>query len=105
MGGVVSPGFAATSVSIIMSVLAGLFGVWVGLRSRPGGVGHRGLAVSLLFGMAVLLIVLIGIAAALFATLGVPYLALLKDALLLTAAFAVLGALFGLVRIVVRGVP
>jgi hypothetical protein len=49
--------------------------------------------------------VLIGIAAALFATLGVPYLALLKDALLLTAAFAVLGALFGLVRIVVRGVP
>ena len=92
MDGAVSPALIATSISIGISLVAGFFGMWVAMRSRKDA------AVSILFGIAVLLILLNVIAAALIAVWGMAYVGLEKAALLLTAAFAVVGMVFGLVR-------
>jgi len=54
--------------------------------------------VSILFGIAMLLMLLNVIAAALIAVWGLAYVGLLKAALLLTAAFAVAGIVLGLMR-------
>jgi hypothetical protein len=68
------------------------------MRSSKGAAGHRDPAVSILFGIAALLMVLTVVASALFFASGMAFVGLLKAALLLTAAFAVAGTAFGLVR-------
>jgi hypothetical protein len=98
MDGAVNPASIATSVSIGTSLLAGFFGVLVAMRSRKGAAVHRDKAVSILFCIAFLLILLNVIAAALIAAQGMAYVGLAKAALLLTAAFAVAGMGFGLMR-------
>ena len=70
----------------------------VAMRSRKGAAVNRDVTVSILFGTALLLVLLNVIAATLIAVLGTAYVGLLKAALLLTAAFAVVGMGFGLTR-------
>ena len=57
---------------------------------------YRDPAVSILFGIALFLMLFIPFAGAVFARTGHPE--LLEAALVLTGAFAVVGAVFGLVR-------
>ena len=94
----VNPASTAISISIGTSLLAGFFGVLVVMRSRKGAAVHRDTAVSILFCIALLLILLNVIAAAFIAAWGMAYIKLAKAALLLTAAFAVVGMGFGLMR-------
>lgn len=98
MDGAVTPASTAISISIGASLLAGVFSVWVAMRSAEGAAANRDTVASILFGIALLLIVLNAIAAALIAVGGMAYVGLLKAALLLTAAFAVAGLVFGLMR-------
>ena len=98
MDGAVNPASIATSISIGTSLLAGVFSLWAALQSRKGAAFHRDTTVSILFGIAVLLILLTVAASALIAVSDMAYVGLLKAALLLTAAFAVVGMVFGLVR-------
>jgi hypothetical protein len=98
MDGPINPASIATSISIGTSLLAGFFGMWVAMRSRKGAAVNRDTTVSILFFIAFLLISLNVIAAALIAVCGMAYLGLLKAALLLTAAFAVVGTVIGLMR-------
>jgi hypothetical protein len=93
-----NPAALATSISIGTALLAGFFSVWVAMRSRKGPGVNPDATVSILFGIALLLIVLNATAAALIAAGGIEYLGLLKASLLLTAAFAVAGMVFGLMR-------
>ncbi len=62
------------------------------------GTAKRDTAVSILSGIALSLIVLNLIAAARIAAWGMAYAGLMKAALLLTAAFAAMGMVFGLMR-------
>jgi len=98
MNGAVHSASIATSISIGISLLAGLFSVLVAMRSRDGAPVNRDTAVSVLFGTAIVLIVLNGIAAALIAVGGMTYAGVVQVALLLTAGFAVVGMVFGLLR-------
>jgi hypothetical protein len=98
MHGAANPASIAISISIGTSLLAGFFGVLVAMRSPKGEAVNRDTTVSILFGVALLLITLIVIAATLIAVSGMAYVGLLKAALLLTAAFAVAGMGFGLIR-------
>jgi vacuolar-type H+-ATPase subunit I/STV1 len=106
MDGTVNPVSIATSISIGTLLLAGFVPLLVGLfvsfrvamRSRKGAAVDRDPAVWILFGIALLLIVFHAIAAAVIAVRGMAYFGLLKAALLLTAAFAVVGMVVGLVR-------
>jgi len=98
MDGAVSPASIAISISIGTSLLAGFFSLLVATRSRKGTPANRDITVSILFGAAFLLILLYLVAAALIAVGGMAYVGLLKAALLLTAAFAVVGTVFGLMR-------
>jgi hypothetical protein len=98
MDGAVNPATIAIWISIGTSLLPGFFSVLVAMRSREGAAANRDKAVSTLFGIAFLLILLYLIAAARIAVWGMAYVGLLKIALLLTAAFAVVGMLFGLMR-------
>jgi hypothetical protein len=102
MHGAADSAAIATSITIATSLLTGLLSSWVSmraaLRSRHGGADKRDTAVTILFGIAVLLILLFAIASARIAVLGMAYVGLFKAALLLTAAFAVAGMVFGLVR-------
>jgi hypothetical protein len=98
MDGAVNPASIATSISIGTSLLAGFFSVFVVMRSRKGVAVNRDTVVSILFCIAFLLILLNVIAAALIAAQGMAYVGLAKAALLLTAAFAVAGMGFGLMR-------
>jgi hypothetical protein len=68
------------------------------MRSGKGAAVDRDTAVWILFGIALVLIVFYAIVAALMAGWGMAYLGILKAALLVTAAFAVVGMVFGLVR-------
>jgi len=96
----------ATSISIGALLLAGFFPLLGGLfvsfqaamRSRKGAALDRDTSVWILFGIGLLLIVFHAIAAALIAVFGMAYFGLLKAALLLTAAFAVVGMVVGLMR-------
>ncbi len=103
MDGAVNPASIAISISIGVSLLAGVFSVWVAMRSHEGEDVTRDRAVSVLFGIAFLLIVLNAIAAALIAVCGMAYVGLVKAAMLLTAAFAVAGMALGLMRGLWRG--
>jgi hypothetical protein len=98
MHGAANPASIATSISIGTSLLAGFFSVWVAMRSRKTAAASHDAAVSILFGIAMLLMLLNVIAAALIAVWGLAYVGLLKAALLLTAAFAVAGIVLGLMR-------
>jgi hypothetical protein len=98
MDGAINPGSIAIAISIGTSVLAGFFSVFIALRSGKGAAANRDTTVSVLFGVALLLILLNGIAAALIAGGGMAYVELMKVALWLTAAFAVAGMIFGLMR-------
>jgi uncharacterized membrane protein YbhN (UPF0104 family) len=98
MHGAAIPASIATSISIGFSLLAGVFSVWVALRSRKGAAVTRDTAVSILFGIAVLLILLTVVALAIIPVSGMAAVLLLKVGLLLMAAFAVVGAVFGLAR-------
>lgn len=98
MDGAVNPASIAISISIGTPLLAGFFGLLVAMRSRKGAAVNRDTAVSILFGIAILIILLNAIAATLITVWGVAYVGLAKAALLLTAAFAVVGMVFGLVR-------
>ncbi len=94
MNGAVHPASIAISIAMGASLLGGAFSVRVAMRSHK----PRDTVVSILCGVACLLIVLNAIAAALIAIQGMAYVGLLKAALLLTAAFAVVGMVFGLMR-------
>ncbi len=98
MDGAVNPASIAISISIGTSLLAGFVSVLVSMRSRKGAAETRDTAVSILFGIAFLLILLDGTAACLMFAWGMPYAGLVKATLLLTAAFAVVGMVFGLMR-------
>jgi hypothetical protein len=65
-------------------------------RDTIASVVFRDLSGSLLFGFSLFLIVLLSVAGVIFARTG--HLELLKAALVLTMAFSVIGAVFGLVR-------
>jgi len=103
MDGAVNPAAISVSIAIGISLLAGLFSVFVAMRSREGAAVNRDTAVSILFGIALLLVLLSVIAAALIAVWGMAYAGLLRAALLLTAAFAVAGMVVGLMRGVQSG--
>ena len=94
MNGAVNPASIAISGAIGASLLAGAFAVLVAMRSHK----PRDTAVSILCGIAFLLIVLNAIAATLVAIRGMAYVGLLKAALLQTAGFAVVGMVCGLMR-------
>jgi hypothetical protein len=98
MGAAVHPASIGIMISLGTSLLAGLLSLWVAVRSSQGAAVHRDIAVSILFGIAVLLILLTGLASALLAVSGMGHVGWLKAALLLTAAFAVAGMVLGLVR-------
>jgi len=98
MDGAVNPASIAISISIGTSLLAGFFSVLVAMGSRKGAAVNRDTAASILFGIALLLILLNVIAAALIAVWGMAYVGLVKAALLLTGAFAVVGMVVGLMR-------
>lgn len=94
MGGDLMMGAA---ISIGIAVLAGFFGVAVAIN---GAAASRD-TVSILFGIGLLLIMLLlATSAALIVFFGMAYIGigLAKATLLLTAAFAVAGMVFGLVR-------
>jgi hypothetical protein len=80
------------------SLPAGFLSLLVAMRSREGAAVNRDTAVSILFGIALLLIALNAIAAAVIAVWGMAYVGLVNGPLLLTAAFAVVGMVFGLMR-------
>jgi hypothetical protein len=88
----------AISISIASSLLAGFVSMWVAMRSRQGAAVNHDRAVSILSGIALLVIVLNVSAAALIAVRGIACVGLVKAALLLTAVFAVVGMVFGLMR-------
>ena len=67
-------------------------------RDTVASVLYRDPAASILFGIALFLIVLNLTAAAVIARLGFAYLGLLEAAMLMTGAFALVGAGFGLWR-------
>jgi len=101
--GAVNPASIAISISIGASLLAGVSSLGVASRSGRGAAGVRDRAVSILFGIALLVIVLDAIAADAVAVWGMAFFGLVRGALLLTAAFALLGMVFGLVRGLRRG--
>jgi hypothetical protein len=103
MDGAVNPASIAISISIGASLLAGVSSLGVASRSSRGAAGVRDRAVSILFGIALLVIVLDAIAADAVAGWGMAFFGLVRGALLLTAAFALLGMVFGLVRGLRRG--
>ncbi len=72
--------------------------MFVAMRGRKGADVSHDPAVSILFGIALLLILLNLIASALVAASGLAYAGLLKATLLLTAAFAIAGMAFGFMR-------
>jgi hypothetical protein len=78
--------------------MAGCFSVLVAMRSRKGAAASGDVTVSILFGAALLLILLNVVGAALIAGMGMAYVGMVKAALLLTAAFAVVAMVFGLLR-------
>jgi len=88
----------AISTAMGLSLLAGLFGAWLAIRSVERAARQRDTAVSILFAIAGLLVVLTMTAAGFIAARGMEYFYLLKAALLLTALFAVAGMAFGLQR-------
>ena len=98
MDGAVSSASIAIWLASAISLLGGAFGLFVAIRSRKDATAQRDTAVSVLFGIAVLLMLLLLIAAALIDLRGMAFAGLLKVALLLTAAFAVVGTVFGLMR-------
>jgi ACR3 family arsenite efflux pump ArsB len=79
-------------------LLAGALTVWVAMRTRHGAAAHRDKTVSTLFGIALLLMLLFITAATRIALWGMAYAGLARAALVLTAAFAAAGAVFGLTR-------
>jgi len=98
-----NPAALGTAISIGTALLAGCLGMWAAMRSRTGGAVHRDTAVSILFGIAVVLIGLNVMAGALIAVAGMAYEGVLEAVLLLTAAFAVAGIVCGLLRGLRRG--
>ena len=98
MDGSVNAASIAILISIGTSLLAGSFSVFVAIRSGKGAAVKRDTVVSILYGIAFLLTFLDLIAAALIAVGGMAYVGTLKAALLLTAAFAVVGVVCGLMR-------
>jgi hypothetical protein len=72
--------------------------MWIAIRSPKAAAANRDTTVSILFGIALLLILLNATAATLLATGGMAYVGLEKTTLLLTATFAALGMVLGLVR-------
>ncbi len=98
MGVAVDPASIAISISIGSSLLGGLISMFVAMRSPRDAAVKRDMVVSILFGIAFLLVLLNMIAVARIALWGMAYVGLEKAALLLTAAFAALGMVFGLVR-------
>jgi len=98
MDGAVNSASIAISISIGTSLLAGFVSMWFAIRSRKDAAVNRDTTVSILFAIAFLLVMSNVIAAALIAIWGLAYVGLEKAALLLTAAFAVAGMVFGLMR-------
>jgi hypothetical protein len=60
-------------------------------------------SLTVLFSMALLLVLLDGTSALLFATLGITFLGMVKASMALTAVFAITGVGFGLLRAQRRG--
>jgi hypothetical protein len=98
MGGAVDTASIALSVAAGTSLLGGWFSISVAMRSGTGAAVQRDRLVSILFGIALLLLLLNVSAAALIAAWGMAYVGLLKAALLLTAAFAAVGMVCGMIR-------
>jgi hypothetical protein len=88
----------ATTISIGVSLLAGFISVLVAMRASKAAAAKHDIVVSVLCVMALLMMLLIGVAAALIAGWGMGYIELLRGALLLTAAFAVVGMACGLTQ-------
>jgi hypothetical protein len=93
---------AATSIAFSISIGASLVPVFIGtlvaMRSAQAATARRDTTVSIMFGIAWLLIVLNVVAATVVAVRGMAYVGLVEGALLLTAAFTVTGVVLGLMR-------
>jgi hypothetical protein len=88
-----------TLIAIWISVGAALFlCLGVAIRSRHGAAIGRDPAVSIMSGIMAVLTGLHAIAATFLAVWGMAYIGLEKAALLLTAAFAAVGMVIGLMR-------
>jgi len=70
----------------------------VAMRASKAAVAKPVIVVSVLCFIALLLMLLTGVAAALIAGWGMGYVGLLRGALRLTVAFAVVGMVFGLIQ-------
>jgi hypothetical protein len=98
MDGAIHSASIATLISIGAALLAGFFSMFVAMRSRKGAAVKHDTTMSILCGIAFLLILLNVIAAAFLAVGGMACVGLANATLLLTAAFAVAGMALGLVR-------
>jgi hypothetical protein len=98
MDGAVTPALLAIFVATGTALLGGSVSVLVAIRSGNGAAAKRDPAVSILFGIAFSVTCFDLIAAALVAIRGVAYVEALEVALLLTAAFAAVGVVCGLMR-------
>jgi hypothetical protein len=95
---VVSPASFAIAIGVGTSLLISFGILWTGTRSRQGEPANRDTASLVMLGIACVLTAAMVTAGALFISGGTAYLGLLKGALLLMMAFAILGMGFGLVR-------
>ena len=98
MDGAANPASIAMAISIGTPLVTGFVGMWVATRSDEGSAEARDTATSIMFGFALLLMLLCIAAAALVAVSGMAYVGVVKAVLLLTAAFAIVGMAFGTVR-------
>jgi len=98
MDGAIHSASIATLISIGAALLAEFLSMFVAMRSRKGAAVKHDTTMSILCGIAFLLILLNVIAAAFLAVGGMACFGLAKATLLLTTAFAVAGMALGLVR-------
>ena len=98
MDGAVNPASIGISIAIGGALLAVFISLSVAMTARPGAAANRDRTVSIMFGIAILVMSFDGVAFGLILVRGMAYVGLLKTALLLTAAFAVAGMVIGLLR-------
>jgi hypothetical protein len=98
MDGAVNLAWISASISIGGSMLAGLISMFVAIGRHDGTASRRDATVLILFGIAILLVMLNVIAATLIGVGGMGYFGLLKAALPLSAAFALVSMAIGLIR-------
>lgn len=103
MDGATNPALIGAIVAMATALGAAFSFMWVATRSRRDATMQRDRAASILLGAAGLLMICHLFAICFVAVGGMTYIGLLKAAMLLTAAFAIVGAGIGLMRGLRRG--